>query len=102
MSDRAEPAADELAKGIHKAAKEIGDNAEDIGDEATKSVDKLAKQVILNANIISIDKADVILKCLNSRKHCNAKSELAHTSTMTKSLDFKRLQSSRLWQDCED
>lgn len=45
MSERAEPAADELAAGIHKAAKQIGDDAEDIGDEAQKSVSELAKQV---------------------------------------------------------
>lgn len=47
VSERAPAAADELAKGVHKAAKEIGDNAEDIGAEATKSVDRVAKQVSL-------------------------------------------------------
>lgn len=45
MSERAEPAADELATGLKDAAKEVGDSAVPIAKDGTKEISAAAKQV---------------------------------------------------------
>jgi len=45
VSERAEPAAEELAKGFNKAAKEIADAAVPVGEDATAQISQAARTV---------------------------------------------------------